>query len=92
MSSRLELVSQTLYPFSFLQFLKEPTQLIAVRIPQPRQGQQTENKKSKKLQIQLKKPKLLSKKSLHYQALKIYQKYPLNNQKEQTISICNGNS
>lgn len=68
------------------QHLKEPTQLIAVKIPQPRQGQQTENKKSKKLQIQLKKPKLLSKKSLHYQALKIYQIHPSNKQKEQTIS------
>lgn len=36
------------------QRLKEPTRLIAVKIPQPRQGQQTENKKSKKPQIQLK--------------------------------------
>ena len=48
------------------QRLKEPTRLIAVKIPQPRQGQQTENKKSKKPQIQLKKPKLLSRKSPHY--------------------------
>lgn len=44
------------------QHLKELTQLIAVKIPQPLQGQQTKNKKSKKLQIQLKKTKASVKK------------------------------